>query len=376
MKLAVLTHGFPINTNPIAGNFLEPFLDEIVGIGHKVWVITPIKGEDKPLAKTYPVETFLWGGTKLLGHLKLWNPLDSFALARFLDAERATLFKLNSRIGFDHILAAWVLPNAIAARSLKKRKGVPYSTWSLGTDINKFAANYLTRSILKILFKEASHIFANSRNLCAKITAISGQKAELLHTYRSLEKPAPEQMPHLKKDATHFLCVARLEPVKGPDILIEAFIKLTNNAHIESKDVHLHLLGDGSLRNRLEERVAESGISEKVHFYGMVDPIRVAGFLKVVDCLVLPSRDESMPVSFWEAHEAGVPVIGTDVGDLGWAIREYGQGIVIVSDDVQGLTLAMKQVLVKGKKILKPNFSAVPPDSKRAAKKFLEVIGA
>lgn len=373
MKLAILTHGFPSYANPIAANFLEPFLEEIVKEGHKVWVLAPTADEDKPLPQPYPVQTFPRGGKKMLGQLKLWNPKDFLTFARFLKAQRAALLKLNAHVSFDHVLVVWLVPNALAARTLMRRKRVPYSTWSLGTDINKFAAKPLTRLILRELLKEASYVFANSRKLCEKISEISRhKKVELLPTYTPLAKPAPGKIPLLEKKAFHFLCVARLEPVKGQDILIEAFIKLISV--LESRNIHLHLLGDGSLRKRLEKRVLEASITNRVHFYGMVAPIKVAGFLKEIDCLVLPSRNESMPVSFWEAQATGVPVIGTDVGDLGWAIRKFGQGIVVQPEDIDGLTEAMKQMLDTGRKILKTNPSAVPPDPRKAARKFLKVI--
>jgi len=374
MKLGVLTHGFPTDQNPIAANFLEPFLEEISKQGHSVWVITPRMGKQKPLPQSYPIEVFDWrGGEKLLGQLKLWNPADLLSLLKFLRAQKETLMRLNSEVGFDHVLAVWMIPNALAARSLKRKRGVEYSTWSLGTDINRFAANPIGRPLLKGLMKEASHIFANSHNLCSKIASLSGKTVELLPTYRPLEEPDPQLIPKLDSNAFNFLCVARLEPVKGPDVLVEAFINLLS-VFSEDKKVHLHILGDGTMRKGLEIRVKEAGVASQVHFYGMVPPERVAGFLKVTDCLVLPSRNESMPVSFWEAQAAGVPVIGTDVGDLGWAIKELGQGIVIQSEDVEGLVAAMKRAVKEGKNILEPNPKAIPPDPKRSAHIFLKAI--
>lgn len=373
MKLGVLTHGFPTDQNPIAANFLEPFLEEIANAGHQVYVLAPQMGCDHPLPQPYPVETFDWGGGgKLLGQLKLWKPADFFSLLRFLRVQKRALSQMYEGFDFDHVLAVWMIPNALAARSLKRKRGVEYSTWSLGTDINRFAANPIGRPLLKGLMKEASHIFANSHNLCAKIAEISGKKTTLLPTYRPLQEPSPALTPKLDRNSYHFLCVARLEPVKGPDILIEAFLDLI--VDLKDKKVHLHMLGDGTMRKGLEARVKKVGGENKIHFYGMVEPVRVAGFLRVADCLVLPSRNESMPISFWEAQAAGVPVIGTDVGDLGWAIREFGQGIVVVPEDIKGLTEAMQRAVKQGKDILEPNPKAMPPDPKRSAHIFLKAI--
>lgn len=369
MKLAVLTHGFPAGENPLAANFLEPFLGEIHRRGNKIWVVTPAAGFHLP--QPYPVKTFDWGSTKLLGQLKLWKPSEFFSLTRFLKLEKTTLSNLHAEIEFDHVLAVWMIPNALAARSLKKKYGVPYSTWSLGTDINRFVRNPLSKALLKMLIDDASNLFANSHKLCAEISGLSGKTVTYLPTYRPLEKPGKEHIPQLMPGFFHFLCVARLEPVKGVDVLIEAFRRVVGRL----KNARLHILGDGTMRQDLVRKVKLSGIAEGVRFYGMVKPVEVAGFLKKVDCLVMPSRTEGMPVAFWEAQSAGVPVIGTDAGDLGWAIGEYGQGIVVEPEDVDGLAEAMKRVIEDGKRIMNPT-TAKPPDPKKAADKFLEVVGA
>lgn len=374
MNLAVLTHGFPTDKNPIAANFLEPFLKEIKEKGHLIHVITPRMAGQKPLRQAYIVHTFDWGrGEKLLGQLKLINPDDLASLFRFIREQKHVLTDLHRKEGFDHVLAVWIVPNALAARALYKQYAVPYSTWSLGTDVNRFSRNAIGRSLLKGLMKDAAHLFANSKKLCEKIAGMTGKESEYLPTYRPLETSCKEEV-DIDRNAFHFLCVARLEPVKGPDILIMSFSKLIDDE--VGRDIQLHFLGDGTMRRNLEKQVSDAGIADKVQFHGMVNPATVSGFLNKVDCLVLPSRNESMPVSFWEAQAADVPVIGTDVGDLGWAIREFGQGIVVKPEDVDLLKDAMLRVLREGKGIMRPNPAAQPPDPRRAARRFLEVIGS
>ncbi len=374
MKLAVVTHGFPTDSNPMAANFLLPFLDEISKRGHKVYVLTPRMGKETPLVYSYQVKVFNWGSQTLLGQLKLWKPAHLFSLFRFLTMQRKALFDFDEREGFDHTLVVWAIPNAIAARSLKKKRGTGYSTWSLGTDVSGFISNPFTRLLLRGLFESANHLFANSQDLCSKIEGISGRKAVYLPTYRPLETPPQGLLPDLDKETYHFLCVARLEPVKGPDILLRAFANFITKIP-PSKRVKLHYLGSGSMKEELKKLADEMSLGDSVIFHGSVPPMQVAAFLRVVDCLVLPSRSESMPVAFWEAQSAGIPVIGTDVGDLGRAIREFGQGIVVKAGAVEELTEAMVKALKEGKAILKPNKSVVPPDPKQAALTFLEILG-
>ncbi|UCC12276.1 MAG: glycosyltransferase [candidate division WOR-3 bacterium] len=370
MNLAVISHCFPTQENLTAGNFLVPFLDEIQKQGHHVWVITPRMGAVIPCP--YPAQTFPWrGGDRLLGQLRLWKPRDVYFLLKFLSEEKNTLLTMHETFHFDHALAVWLLPNALAARALKHKFGVPYSTWSLGSDINRFIHNPLSRMLLKNLLIDADFLFANSRHLCTQVNALSRRNPVFLPTYRPLEKPARAMIPRLRRGRIHFLCVARLEKVKGVDILIDAFGDLVKTA---GTGISLHILGDGSQRRVLEKTVREHNLGDTITFYGAVQPITVAAFLSAVDCLVLPSRSEGMPIAFWEAQGAGIPVIGTDVGDLGWAINTFGQGIVVPPENRHALQAAMQELLRRGKQVLRKTHHARPPHPRQIAQTFIQTV--
>ena len=294
-----------------------------------------------------------------------------YILSKFLSEEKNILLAMHETFHFDHALAVWLVPNALAARALKKNSGIPYSTWSLGSDINRFIRNPLSRMLLKGLLNDADFLFANSRHLCQEINALSGRNPVLLPTYRPLERVANTMTPRLRRDRTHFLCVARLEKVKGVDILIDAVRDLVKTA---GTGISLHILGDGSQRRVLEKTVSEHNLHDNVTFYGAVQPITVAAFLQAVDCLVLPSRSEGMPMAFWEAQAAGIPVIGTDAGDLGWAINTFGQGIVVPPENRRALQTAMQEFLHRGKKVLRKTSHARPPHPGQIAQTFLQTI--
>jgi glycosyltransferase involved in cell wall biosynthesis len=56
---------------------------------------------------------------------------------------------------------------------------------------------------------------------------------------------------------------------------------------------------------------------------------------------VIPTKSDSLPLVFSEAVQAGRPVVGTDVGDLGRFIRRYRVGVVTRANDLRGLFSAM-----------------------------------
>ncbi|MEI6789253.1 MAG: glycosyltransferase, partial [bacterium] len=73
----------------------------------------------------------------------------------------------------------------------------------------------------------------------------------------------------LKSNASpSILFVGNLVPVKGPDILLEAFALLKKSMFSFRCSPSLLLIGDGPMRGELEQKARELGISDSVHFLG------------------------------------------------------------------------------------------------------------
>jgi L-malate glycosyltransferase len=77
----------------------------------------------------------------------------------------------------------------------------------------------------------------------------------------------------------------------------------------------LVIAGEGQERPALEAQARALGLAERVVFTGFVD--RPAALLGELDVYVLSSDTEQMPISVLEAMAVGLPVLATDVGDVG-----------------------------------------------------------
>ena len=98
----------------------------------------------------------------------------------------------------------------------------------------------------------------------------------------------------------YILFMGRLNAIKGPDILLEAFAQVKK----EIPDLDLIYCGpDGGLGNRLVKLSNQLGIEDSVHFIGYVDGDIKAAFYRYAELLVVPSRQEAMSIV---ALEAGV----------------------------------------------------------------------
>jgi glycosyltransferase involved in cell wall biosynthesis len=105
---------------------------------------------------------------------------------------------------------------------------------------------------------------------------------------------------------------------KGHLILLEAMAQL----HRRGVDVHLTLIGDGTLRSEFEAATARLGLSGKVKFLGLVDADRVVSHVAQHDLFVLSSYQEGMPRAMLEAMAVGTPVIASNVGGIPEVLSE------------------------------------------------------
>jgi len=116
--------------------------------------------------------------------------------------------------------------------------------------------------------------------------------------------------------------IGRLVWEKGLLDLVDALEKIGGNTS-------LLIVGEGSLKKKLLRRAERLGLSERIHFVGTVPSQEVPGMLLRMNCLVLPSRTtsawkEQFGRVIVEAMAAGVPVIGSDSGEIPSVVGEAG----------------------------------------------------
>ena len=92
---------------------------------------------------------------------------------------------------------------------------------------------------------------------------------------------------------------------------------------------HLYLFGGGPLETQIRRRAAQPDLRGRVTIGGWADEAVAVSWLAACDCVVIPSRMESIPVIFSDALQMGRPLIVSDVGDMGSLLREHPAGLVV-----------------------------------------------
>jgi glycosyltransferase involved in cell wall biosynthesis len=116
--------------------------------------------------------------------------------------------------------------------------------------------------------------------------------------------------------------VAGLRPIKRIDRLIDAFALLRNETG-NARPLRLVIVGDGPLRSDLERQARRLAIDSHMTFTGRLNDIH--NVVSEFDLYSLSSDSEQMPVSVLEAMAAGLPVVSTNVGDVGSMLSEQNQ---------------------------------------------------
>ncbi len=133
--------------------------------------------------------------------------------------------------------------------------------------------------------------------------------------------------------------VSRLSKEKDQKTLIDAVKIVSKNRN----DIRFLFVGDGPMRNELEEYSIKNGLKECVTFLGFKKD--VAESLKNIDIFVLSSLTEGISVSLLESMAAGKPAIVTNVGGNPEIVVDGETGILVPSKDPQKMAESIMKII-------------------------------
>ena len=333
MNVCIVTSSYPANPDDVAAPFAADLARAIQRRGHGVTVIAPERTGVEVSPDGVPVS---WiprhGSRKALVQTRATSAADIWNAWRVVrDGERALMNTVRDQ-RVDVVFALWAVPAGFMAWRAHRTTGVPYGVWALGSDINTVARYPIARTLIKSILRSARWRYANSRLLAQRVTELAGD-CGFLPAVRVLP-PGPRTE---VEGRIRFVFVGRFEPVKGVDVLVDAASRLRDCA-----GVRVYLLGGGSLASEISARISSERLQDRVTVVPQPPTAVVSAYLRACDCLVIPSRSESMPVVFAEAVQAGTPVLMTDTGDLGRLATEYDLPAAVPPGDADKLAAAMR----------------------------------
>ena len=138
-------------------------------------------------------------------------------------------------------------------------------------------------------------------------------------------------------------CVARLERVKGQDLLLAATARLLPRI----PSLHLLLVGEGSRRGALQAEAGRLGIAHRVHFIGYTATPHLYQNLFTLN--INPSRGtETSCLATSECASLGIPTVASDFGGNRECVAHEVSGLLFKSEDTEALAAAIERALADG----------------------------
>lgn len=200
----------------------------------------------------------------------------------------------------------------------------------------------LHQILIPFFYSKPKKIITVSKGVNDALIKMGVKKDKIKIIYNPLPVLAPGISKFLPRPTSapknYILGVGRLVKLKGFDLLIEAFSKITD------RNIHLVILGEGIEREKLKNIISNKGLTDRVHLFGFVD--EVWPWYRYAKCFVSSSLTESWGNAIVEAMSQSCPVIAFDC-DYGprEIITNKFNGLLVKISDVKNLSKMISVVL-------------------------------
>jgi len=144
--------------------------------------------------------------------------------------------------------------------------------------------------------------------------------------------------------------VGRIQPHKGPEVLIRATSELVKHSPHMRPQLIVNIIGGASGANteeveRLKELATWLGIDDVIHFAPPVPRADLAHWYRAADLVCVPSYSESFGLVALEAQACGTPVVATAIGGLRTAVADGISGVLVDGHDPKAWSSVIARLL-------------------------------
>lgn len=326
--------------------FTENLAQRLVQRGCRVVVVTPhLEKHHPPFEKMDGIDVYrlrfpfpwrlVWerpdeGWLKFLR----WAPWDMWRLRCILLRERINLVSVQSLTGVH-------VPYLLWARSFRK---FAFVVTFHGMEFFQLHARQgrIRRALLRQTLSRADRVVAISSEFAESARRFLPEvSAKIVRIPSAIACDDFQTVKPFAFHSRYILAVARLQPMKGHDVLLLALQKIIRTG----RDVHLLIAGDGPLRVRLHALVLALGLKDHVTFLGEVSQNTVRSLLGGCDFFVHPSWFEGLPIAVLEAMASSKAVVATAVNGVPELVENGKTGLLVPPGAPEALAQAITSLL-------------------------------
>lgn len=218
----------------------------------------------------------------------------------------------------DILHVHYAVPHAVCAFLAKQMVGdkLKIVTTLHGTDITVLAQDESLKDLIRLAINESDAVTSVSRDLMRETREVLDITRDIELTYNFVDERVyyPRDTKSCRSEFAApgekvLMHISNFRPVKRVSDVVDVFNLV--NAEVPSQ---LLFVGEGPDLPKIQWKVKELGIADRVHFLGKQDDI--AHVISMADVLLLPSEKESFGLVALEAMACGIPTIGSLAGGI------------------------------------------------------------
>jgi len=272
-----------------------------------------------------------------------WNPaVNRYCRARLQNFDLVHLFGLYDLLG-----------PAVAAAA--RRRKIPYVLEPIGMFVpivrNLWLKHMYHSLIGRRLIAGASTLVATSQQEVEELAGAGVAPEKIVLRRNGVDPPAVwpprgqfRAALQIPESTRLLLFLGRLSPKKSPELLLQAFAKLSGR--LGEKSLMLAFAGpdENGFQQRLAQQASQLGIASRVKFPGPLFGQDKWAAYRDADVFVLPSQNENFGNTAAEAVAAGTPVVVTE--NCGIAPLLKNLAALVVPHDAASVSEALARVLL------------------------------
>ncbi len=229
-------------------------------------------------------------------------------------------------IGKSDLIIAHSFYSGYLALKFYQKYGTPYTVTWHGSDIHStpFCNKSIFAKTKEIIECAAQNFFVSKKLLDESERIYVGGNKKVLYNGVNTDvfRPRPtkdiesiKMKNNISINAKSVAFIGNLYPVKNVCLLPEIFAAIRQKF---TGEISFHIIGDGFLRKNVEKKAQELGVT--IRFWGNMPPEDMPTIINCMDLVVLPSKNEGLPLITLETIACGVNIIGSNVGGIAEAI--------------------------------------------------------
>lgn len=269
------------------------------------------------------------------------------SMLMFVPAAAVMGMALCMRQRFSVINAQFVVPSGIPAAFLSWLFRIPLVVTFIGGDIydpTKGISPHrhpVLRFLIRRIVGRAAACTAISEDTKRRAQELHGVTKEITVTHLGIHPSAVTALNReqlgLPREAVVAVSIGRLIPRKSYQVLLEAWAEVSY--------AHLVILGDGPLKDQLQQWVIDRDLQDRVRLVGFVSEERKLQFLQTANLYVSAAEHEGFGIVFLEAMDAGLPIVAVDEGGQTDFLHHGKNALLVPAHNPKALTEAIKRLV-------------------------------